>query len=198
MSSPSVISEVVSADALFRAHAPFVVSFLRRMGVDADDVDDALQEVFLIAHRQGGYRTDSPAKPTTWLASIAYRIASTYRRRFFARLVRIVTTGIIHRRPADESSPADAVGRKEVLARIEAALECLRPDQRALILLYEIEGESCAALAQAFDVPVGTVHSRLHAARKRLHKAYLHHDVVSAAASLMDPVSSRAARANSG
>ena len=41
----------------------------------------------------------------------------------------------------------------------------------ALVILFELEGESCPALADAFDVPVGTVYSRLHAARRAFEQA---------------------------
>ena len=40
---------------LFRQFAPFVASFLMRLGVQRADLDDLMQEVFLVAHRNGGY-----------------------------------------------------------------------------------------------------------------------------------------------
>src|SRR5690348_4984375 len=70
---------LTSAD-LFRQFAPFVASFLIRMGVSRSDLDDVMQEVFLVAHRLGGY-TPGPAKPTTYLANIALRAATSHRRK---------------------------------------------------------------------------------------------------------------------
>lgn len=46
--------ERLGADALFRRYAPFIASFLRRLGVPAVDLDDSVQEVFVVAHRKGG------------------------------------------------------------------------------------------------------------------------------------------------
>src|ERR1043166_4212655 len=63
-----------NAASLFRAHAAFVASFLFRLGLEPNEIDDAVQEVFLIAHRQGGYQP-GPAQPRTWLAAIAIRVA---------------------------------------------------------------------------------------------------------------------------
>ncbi|MBC8072980.1 MAG: hypothetical protein IAG13_31950, partial [Deltaproteobacteria bacterium] len=68
-----------SATELFREHATFIARFVVRYGVDVADVDDVVQEVFLIAHAHGGYRP-GPAKPTSWLAAIAVRVASSHRR----------------------------------------------------------------------------------------------------------------------
>ena len=69
----------MTTEQLFRQHAPFVSRFLLRLGVSEASVDDVVQEVFLVAHRAGGY-LPGPAKPTTYLATIAVNAASTYRR----------------------------------------------------------------------------------------------------------------------
>src|SRR6267378_2476241 len=72
-------TETIGAEALFRAHASFVAGFLVRLGVRQADLDDLMQEVFVVAHRRGGF-VPGPAKPTTWLARIAIRIAMAHRR----------------------------------------------------------------------------------------------------------------------
>ena len=53
-----------------------------------------------------------------------------------------------------------------------AVLDTLDLEHCAAFVLYEIEGESCDAIASAFEVPVGTVYSRLHHARRRFIDAY--------------------------
>src|SRR5215831_16231257 len=72
-------TETIGAEALFRAHASFVAGFLVRLGVRPADLDDLMQEVFMVAHRRGGF-VPGPARPTTWLARIAIRIAMAHRR----------------------------------------------------------------------------------------------------------------------
>ncbi len=67
--------------------AGFVAGFLRRLGVEAPELDDAVQEVFLTAHRRGGFVAGA-AQPTTWLAEIALRVASDMRRSRRARSMR--------------------------------------------------------------------------------------------------------------
>src|SRR5262245_45883740 len=70
----------LTTDELFRQHAGFVARFLSRLGVPSDQLEDALQEVFLVAHRNGGYKPGL-AKPTSYLANLAIRAASKHRRR---------------------------------------------------------------------------------------------------------------------
>ena len=72
-------TETIGAEALFRAHASFVAGFLVRLGVRPSDLDDLMQEVFVVAHRRGGFQP-GPARPTTWLARIAIRVAMAHRR----------------------------------------------------------------------------------------------------------------------
>src|SRR5215475_4973609 len=76
----SAPSADLSTEELFRRFAPFVARFLYRLGVRSDGLDDLVQEVFLVVHRRGGYRA-GPAKPTSYLATIAANAASAYRRR---------------------------------------------------------------------------------------------------------------------
>ena len=59
---------------------------------------------------------------------------------------------------------------REDLRQLERALAQLDPKLRAVLVLVELEGESCAALAASQRIPVGTVYWRLHRARRRFHE----------------------------
>jgi len=160
----------IDAEELFRAHAPFVATFLHRLGTPRADVDDLVQEVFLVVHRKGGYVAGA-GQPRTWLAAITLRIArSGHRTRYRRRedqdpsaLNAMVATG---------KSPEQAADIQNSLERVLHALRKLDLDHRAAFVLYEIEGETCEAIAEAFGVPIGTVYSRLHHARRRFLEAY--------------------------
>jgi RNA polymerase sigma-70 factor (ECF subfamily) len=159
----------LDAQALFRAHAPFVASFLHRLGIPRDDVDDLVQEVFLVAHRKGGY-VPGAAQPRTWLAAIAVRIAHAGRRAQARRREHGDEHGLHAAASADD--PARTLEARRSLARVQRALEVLDLEHRAAFVLYEIEGESCESIAGSFEVPVGTVYSRLHHARRRFVERY--------------------------
>jgi RNA polymerase sigma-70 factor (ECF subfamily) len=151
---------------LFRAHAAFVANFLVRLGVLHQELDDAVQEVFLIAHRRGGY-VEGPARPTTWLAEIALRVASGVRRDRRRRL----PDGPGEERDAG-TTPFEALAAAEALGHVQRALDALPLEHRAVFILFEIEGESCASIARGLDIPIGTVYSRLHTARRDFQRAY--------------------------
>lgn len=158
-----------TTDELFRAHAPFVARMLERMGVRREDLDDAVQEVFLVAHRNGGYLPGA-AKPTTYLARIAFRTALAERRRRGRRRARHCE------QPPEELAaldcdPGRALEVREALSQVDHALETLSPTLRATLWLADGEGESCVSIAAASEVPVGTVYWRLDRARKQFREA---------------------------
>lgn len=162
--------EIVTAAQLFRAHAKWVASFTLKLGAAPQAVDDLVQEVFLVAHRRGGYRPGA-AKPTTWLAEIAVRVLSTHRRG--ERRQRVVP---------DEEALMDAIASgptpdrtaegRATLALVERALDELDLGKRAVFVLFELMDESCEDIARGMSIPVGTVHSRLHVARREFQAAF--------------------------
>lgn len=161
--------EAIDAATLYRSHAAFVTGFVRRLGVPPGDVDDVVQETFLVAHRQGGYRP-GPATPTSWLAAIALRVG-TSRRRALQRKRTREDVGGAAMTGASVVDPEQASAQQAMLQRVQLALDRLDPDKRAVFILFELEGEDCAAIAASLEVPVGTVHSRLHHARKAFTRA---------------------------
>lgn len=158
---------------LFRRHAAYVARFLWRLGVRGPEVDDLVQEVFVVAHRRGGFVPER-AKPTTWLAEIAVRVASAHRRKTKRGRSEIELEEALELK-ASTPDASVLTETKERLDRVARVLQALEMPQRAVFVLFEIEGESCEEIAQGLNVPLGTVHSRLHAARKnfsRLHARF--------------------------
>jgi RNA polymerase sigma-70 factor (ECF subfamily) len=80
--------------------------------------------------------------------------------------------GPVERAADPAKSPGDAVQLKQSLDRVQEALATLDEDKAAVFILFELEGESCEAIAAGLGVPVGTVYSRLHTARKQFQKAH--------------------------
>jgi len=169
--APSAVgAEAVQVEELFRHHADFVARFLGRLGAGADEIDDLVQEVFLTAHRRGGFVPGS-AKPTTWLAEIALRVASNARRS--RRRSRVAADEeSVAAAVSDADGPFESAAHAESTARVQRALEALDFDRRVVFVLYELEAEPCDAIAACLSIPVGTVYSRLHAARREFVRAY--------------------------
>jgi len=170
LASPTPSSCALGAEELFRQHASFVAGFMVRLGLPRGEVDDAVQEVFIVAHRRGGY-APGPARPTTWLAEIALYVASTSKRSQRRRHAE-ADDDAVSRAVSEANSPFDAAVHAQALTRVQQALDALDLDRRAVFVLFELEGESCDEIAAGLGIPVGTVYSRLHAARREFQRTY--------------------------
>jgi RNA polymerase sigma-70 factor (ECF subfamily) len=158
-----------SAD-LFKQYAAFVASFLLRMGISRSDLDDVMQDVFLVAHKLGGY-TPGPAKPTTYLANIALRAATTHRRKGQVRSFVRANDELVSDAAGEVQDPERAAETQRRLQMLQAVLEQLDEDKRAIFIMAEIHGETVVAIAAGLGIPVDTAYSRLRAARKLFQEA---------------------------
>jgi RNA polymerase sigma-70 factor (ECF subfamily) len=158
------------------AHADFVFRSLARLGVRDADLGDMLQEVFVVVHRRLG-SFDGNSKLTSWLFGICLRVAASYRRRAHRRYERPLDADATQL-PQDAGipSPEQAAEAAEARAKLEAVLDAMPLDKRAVLVMYEIDGLSCHEIASTLEVPIGTVHSRLHAARAAFLAALKRHD----------------------
>ena len=154
---------------VYREHADFVWRSLQHLGAPSADLEDLLQEVFIVVHRKlDGFRGQS--RITTWLFGICLRVAARHRRRAFFRFER-QTPELPER--IDPSTPEDRATDEQRRSVLERALGRLSLEQRAVFVLFELEGHTCQEIAELASVPLGTVHSRLHHARQHVKKALL-------------------------
>jgi len=160
----------LSAADLFKQYARFVASFLIRMGVSRADLDDVMQEVFLVAHKMGGY-TPGPAKPTTYLANIAFRAATTHRRKGKVRSFVYANDELVGGAAGDEADPERTADNQRRLELLQRCLDTLDDDKRAIFVMAEIHGETVVSIASGLGIPVDTAYSRLRAARKLFREA---------------------------
>jgi RNA polymerase sigma-70 factor (ECF subfamily) len=164
-----------SADAgaavtrIYLANADFVWRSLQRLGIRDADLDDVLQEVFVVVH-QRLHTFDGTAKITTWLFGICLRVASAYRRRGFRRNETSVAETP---EPTDRAiaSPEQDLAAAESRRRLDMLLDELDLEKRAVFVMFEVDEMPCEEIAQILGVPLGTIYSRLHAARKAFQKA---------------------------
>ena len=149
-------------EAVYRAHVGFVWRGLRRLGVAEAEIEDAAHEVFMVVHRRLA-EFDGAAAITTWLFAIARGIASN-RRRGADRHERRVA---LAPPPSPSVDPGEQLERTRAAALVEAFLAGLTPEQRLVFELFEIEGMRAAEIAEAIDLNINTVYTRLRAARLR-------------------------------
>jgi RNA polymerase sigma-70 factor (ECF subfamily) len=166
-SGPSAVGDCAIDERLVR----FVWKTLRRLGVPVRGLEDATQEVFLIALRKLG-EFEGRSSLRTWLFGIALHVAQR-------------SVGAARR---DRSEPLpdalvdvaglsqeQAVARREAVETLYAALDQLDHEQRVVFVLAELEELTAPEIAQITGAALGTVYSRLRAARRTFDRALRWH-----------------------
>ena len=162
-----LLGETDAFEILVRRHQKAIFNLLYRMLGDYDEAAEISQEAFLSAYRSiGQFRGD--ANFSTWLYRIALNHAIT-RRRSLAKLqqrtVPLETADLVNEQEID---PADTVEQKEIRVEVQKALSDLEPRDAMIILLKDLQDVPYEEVARVLEVPIGTVKSRLHRARKAL------------------------------
>ncbi len=165
-----------------RAFEPLVARYRQRVYRlafnvlrDAEEAWDVAQEAFIRAYQAiPSFRGQSAFY--TWLFRITMNLASDRARQRAAR-GRAFGSERVEEEEWDRAlvdpgeTPADSAARAEARRRIERALRSLPEHHRAIIMLSDLEGLSYREIAEVLGIPMGTVMSRLHNARKRLRQA---------------------------
>jgi RNA polymerase sigma-70 factor, ECF subfamily len=147
---------------LFEGEFDYVWSSLRRLGVREADLEDQTHELFLRVHRKlAEYDPARPIRP--WLLAFAARIAAEYRRTAHYRRE---VTGLSVELADTAAHPEEAASRAEIRATVLEALEALDLDKRVVFVAVEIDGHAGRELAEALQIPLNTVYSRLRLARE--------------------------------
>jgi RNA polymerase sigma-70 factor (ECF subfamily) len=140
-----------------------------------EDAWDAAQEAFIRAYRaMPSFKGQSAFY--TWLFRIVMNVAHDKLRQRGAQGRAFGTERVTEEEwertmPDPGEDPDAAAARAEQRARITTALETLPEHHRAIIMLSDLEGLSYREIADVLNIPMGTVMSRLHHARKRLKAA---------------------------
>lgn len=168
---------LADVQSLYSAHSTLVWRSLRRLGVPESLVEDAVQDVFVVAHRKAD-EYEGRSAPSTWLYGIALRVAKDYRRaearreKRQARLTEEQAT-----QPTLGEGPADALARKEANRLLHALLDRLTPEQREILVLVDLEDLSIAEAAPLLGLGLRTCQRRLKTARASFEAALAAHSV---------------------
>jgi RNA polymerase sigma-70 factor (ECF subfamily) len=144
-------------------HISLVWRSLRRFGVWESRVDDALQGVFLTFSAR--LSEIAPGAERSFLLATSVRVAANVRR-LDARSPEVSTENLDSAVSSAET-PEELLDWKQRRAALDRALDTLPLEQRAVFVLYELEGFSLPEIAQSLEIPLGTATSRLRRARGR-------------------------------
>jgi RNA polymerase sigma-70 factor (ECF subfamily) len=150
-----------------RRYYPVAVAFLRKLGVEEGELEDAAQEVFLQVHKYLR-RFRREAELTTWLYRLCVTQARQARRR--ARVSGLLLRALALTPKADLVC-TQSLSESSTRRRIEAALAVLSDGERAVFVLYEMEGLAGKQIAEIVKVPEASVWRRLHYARAKFRAA---------------------------
>jgi RNA polymerase sigma-70 factor (ECF subfamily) len=164
---------------LVSLHESMVFNLSARLLGDGEEARDVAQEVFLQVYRTLG-RFEGRSSLKTWIYRIVVNQCHN-RRRFWHRRGRDREDVLDDTLPAPPSpgagtwhaSPYEQALCHERARRVQQAVLGLRFEQRAVVVLREIEGLSCEEVAAALGIPEGTVKSRLSRAREALREKLL-------------------------
>jgi RNA polymerase sigma-70 factor (ECF subfamily) len=152
---------------LYRESVEQVWRVISRLGVRAADVEDAVQDVFIIAHRRlDTLRED--VRPAAWLSAIAVKVAHDYRRRDSRKPA--VPLEPAKQLPDGAARPDEVAARRDALDFAMRLLDQLVPEQRDVFVLAELEQLTAPEIAVATSAPLNTVYSRLRLARARFNE----------------------------
>lgn len=150
--------DVEAFECFYRKHFSRIRSFVRAFVGNSQVADDIAQETFfqLWKHPNGF----NPARSTlkNYIFGIARKRAADWWRH--------------NPSPRESSTQRDAVVDEGSTLLLADAIERLEPEVRSLLWLREVEGYSYTELSEIFQVPLGTVQSRLFAARQQLRRVW--------------------------
>jgi RNA polymerase sigma-70 factor (ECF subfamily) len=150
----------------------FIFRTLRRVGLSVHDAEDAAQEVFLVASRR--LEIIATGKERSFLIGTALRSAATHRRAL-SRRREVLDVDRLHRQVDTRPGPEVAADQHRALVAMDSILRGMPEQLRTVFVLFEIEEVTMVEIAEALEIPAGTVASRLRRAREIFRSAVQEH-----------------------
>ncbi len=164
--------EVSALAPLYDRYHQSLYRFVSHATGHASDVEDIVHAAFMTA-ASAAVSFDGRESCRPWLLGIATKLLYR-RRRTLARLRRALREFASHQKGGGHLDPyRDLMARAE-LGELSKALARLSPSKRVTLLLSEVEELTADEIAAALHVPVGTVWTRLHHARRELRRELGH------------------------
>ena len=152
--------EKAALEVLYRRHAPWLAGRLGHATSSRDLAEEALQDCFVAAWRSAGsFRGEGDVG--AWLWAIARRRLSSLARK------RVDVPATVPDESAPDLADDEALANLDA-ERVRAAVTRLPSDQRAVVERVVFEGERLVDVSRCLGVPIGTLKSRLHRARRQI------------------------------
>jgi RNA polymerase sigma-70 factor, ECF subfamily len=156
-------------EQIYREHHAFAWRVVRRLGVPAEAVDDAVQEIFVVLHRRRA-ELDFSRSIRALVYGVARRVARRGRERLASRATLTLAPA-----PDPRPDPEARALLREKATVVRDALDAMDEDKRMTFVLSEIEGLSIPEVAECLGVNLNTAYARQRAARQLVRAAIARH-----------------------
>jgi RNA polymerase sigma-70 factor (ECF subfamily) len=150
-------------ETLYAGYFHHVTRWVRAFGCPAADIDDVAQETFLVARKRFGEFAAKNA--AAWLFVTARHTTRAHRRKAWLRRA-VFGDPDLRASEARDDNPVQALEQREARRQMQQILSRMTERRRTTFFLFEIEGYSGAEIAELEGVPLNTVYTRLHHARR--------------------------------
>jgi RNA polymerase sigma-70 factor (ECF subfamily) len=173
----SHVRDPLITEALVQQYYAYVYRLALSILNDPDEAEDAAQETFIAAALNlDRYRGESSLK--TWLYSIALNTCRGHLRKRKARNTMRKTWQAIYSLMSRPPTPEESALRAEADVQLWAAVDDLTEKHRVPIILRYAHNLTVPEIAQILEISEGTVHSRLHYARRKLQGVLSYSDIL--------------------
>lgn len=162
-------------EKLIDEYKDFIFNLLYRMTCNYDDALDLMQETFIQAYKAlPSFRYEASLK--TWIYRIAFNLALGHKTKW--KFFKIIKLDKDNKLISNCKNPEDSLSEHQISKYVQSTINKLPPDQKAIILLREIDELSYEEIAEIMNIPVGTVKSRLSRARFYLKKVLKNNEII--------------------
>jgi RNA polymerase sigma-70 factor (ECF subfamily) len=169
-----VPSTTPSFQDVYRRYFDFVWSSARRLGVEAESMDDLVQEVFIVIHAKLA-SLEKPEALRSFIYGVVRRTVSTHRRAKRARPVAGLTASGGPEAVSHFPTPLEQTESNAELQLLGRLLEELDEPKREVFALVELEELTVPEAAEVLEIPLNTAYSRLRLARQAFEAALSRH-----------------------
>lgn len=169
--SSTLPKEQISFDELYKEFAGFVYNVALRIALNTSDAEELTQEVFITVIKKA-HTFNGLSSIKTWFYRVTVNTALNYlnkKSRGSKKEVEL-DEAIAQGLPSYKDTPEDALDKSFANERVNNLLEKLPPEQKACIVLRELQGLSYEEIAQVLALNINTVRTRIKRARETLMK----------------------------
>lgn len=153
-------------DHVYSTYFPQVARWARAMGGPSADLEDLCQDIFVTVRRK--LPSFDGRNLPGWLYRITQRSVRAHLRKAWLRRALFLSHDEWSSLSEDAAGPVDDLVSREDQAELAQLLEKLSLPKRTALLLHEVEGKSGEEIAELEGVPVATIYSRIHYAKREL------------------------------